>query len=83
MTPAIQVYFIVIAVFLALYPEDCLNASNYIFLWLATRILNYYLMFQAYMMYRRLRSDFAKMGLPMPAFKFIPIWERNGNQEDP
>jgi hypothetical protein len=79
MTSSTQFYCFFLVLLVALWPQDCLNVSRFTWLWVLTRILNYYLMIQAYMMYRRLRSDFGKMGLPMPAFKFIPIWERNGN----
>jgi hypothetical protein len=30
----------------------------------------------AWFVYRRLRKDFAGMGLPTPPFKFTPLWER-------
>lgn len=79
MSPAIQAYLIVIAAFVVLFPVDASNGVTLVWLWLLTRVLNYYLMFRAYMMYLRLRSDFAKLGMPMPAFKFVPIWERNGS----
>lgn len=82
MSPITQTCILVVLVFAFLYPIDFVNIGSYAWLWVATRALNYYLMFRAYMMYRQLKSDLGKMGMPMPAFKFIPIWERNGNQKD-
>jgi hypothetical protein len=72
-------YLLVVIAFIVLFPIDASNGVTLAWLWLLTRALNYYLMFRAYLMYLRLRSDFAKLGMPMPAFKFIPIWERDGS----
>lgn len=79
MITSYQFCLLFLAVFVAFFPIDASNGAMYLYLWCATRVLNYYLMFRAYMMYRRLRSDFGKMGMPFPAFKFVPIWERDGS----
>lgn len=79
MVQGYQTFLLVILAFAVLFPIDASNGAMLITLWIYTRLLNYYLMFHAYLMYRRLRSDFAKIGMPMPAFKFVPIWERNGS----
>jgi hypothetical protein len=78
----LQIYFIFFAVLIFLYPVDSSNLVSFCWLWVLSRLVNYYLMLKAYLMYRRLRSDFGKMGLPFPAFKFIPIWERDVNQKN-
>jgi hypothetical protein len=77
----LQIYaWLIVFIFcLAFFPLESQYGATFIFLWVAVRILNYYLMFRAYLMYLRLRSDFAKLGMPFPAFKFIPIWERDGS----
>lgn len=79
MTLSYQACLLVLAAFVVLFPVDTDIGLKFVPLWIYTRILNYYLMFRAYLMYRQLRSDFAKIGMPMPAFKFVPIWERNGS----
>lgn len=71
---------LLIIVLAIVFPGELSTALYYAWLWLITRILNYYLMLSAYVMYRRLRADFVKMGLSMPDFKFIPIWERNASK---
>lgn len=74
-----QLCLLVIVTFVVLFPLDTDLGIEYIRIWTISRILNYYLMFRAWMMYRQLKADMAKLGVPMPAFKFVPIWERNGN----
>lgn len=69
---------LIVAAFIFLYPQDSINIPKYIVLWTGSRILNFYLMFRAYLMYRRLTLDMGKMGVTLPAFKFVPIWERHG-----
>jgi hypothetical protein len=68
--------YAVLTALVILYPKDCLLAPAYLGILLKLVLVNYWMMFQAWQMHRRLAADFAKIGLPMPAFKFIPIWER-------
>ena len=65
-----------ISVLFYLYPQDFLYAFDRAWVWLSVRILNYYLMFEAWKLYRTISLDRAKMGLPVTAFSFTPIWER-------
>jgi hypothetical protein len=58
------------------FPEDFALAVLYAPICVKTLILNYVLMFRAWRLYRRLAKDFASIGLPVPAFKFTPIWKR-------
>lgn len=60
----------------AAFPEDCVIFAGLAKVWVFSRFLNYYLMFKAWLMYRQLRADMAKMGMPVPPFKFTPIWQR-------
>jgi hypothetical protein len=60
----------------ALYPQDCLNLVALVSLRVRALLLNYFLMFRAWLMYRQICRDFASIGLPKPAFKFTPLWER-------
>lgn len=78
MTYPLYLYILAIAAFIALFPVDSQNAVALAALWVKVLILNYYLMFRAYLMYRQMKSDLAKIGVPFPAFKFVPIWERDG-----
>jgi hypothetical protein len=66
-----------------MFPEDCIIAVEIARVWTYSRILNYYLMFRAWLMYRQLRSDMAKMGMPAPPFKFVPIWQRQPLERKP
>ncbi len=77
--------FYLSAIFLAflfsLFPEDCVIFAGLVRSWFQVGILNYYLMFRAWLMYRQIRADMAKLGLPAPPFKFVPIWQRQPPQK--
>jgi len=73
--PQVITYAVLIGL-VALYPRDCLNLVLLVFLRVKVLWLNYFLMFRAWLMYRQICRDFASMGLPKPAFKFKPLWER-------
>lgn len=60
----------------ALYPQDCLNSVALVLLRIRVVLLNYFLMFRAWLMYRQICRDLASIGLPKPAFKFTPLWDR-------
>lgn len=64
------------ATFIVLYPQDSFNLALAIPLSVKTFCFNYFLMFRAWLLYRQLCRDFDSMGLPRPAFKFTPLWER-------
>lgn len=70
------VAYAVLVGLVALYPRDCLNLVSLILLRVRMLSLNYFLMFRAWLMYRQICRDFASIGLPKPAFKFTPLWER-------
>lgn len=67
---------VILLALVLLFPEDCIIFAGITKAWLLSRILNYYLMFQAWKMYRQIRADMTKLGMPAPAFKFVPIWQR-------
>lgn len=73
--PQVVAYAVLIGL-VALYPRDCLNLVSLVLLRAKVLCLNYFLMFKAWLMYRQICRDFANMGLPKPAFKFKPLWER-------
>ena len=70
-----SVWSILIAI-VFIYPKDILMLLGYIGLKIVLIGLNCFLMVQAWRLHRQLCSDLAKMGLPKPAFHFIPIWDR-------
>ena len=65
-----------ILVLLALNPDDFLYAVEFITIKSKTFFLNYFLMYKAWLSYRLIAKECTKMGLPTPAFTFIPIWKR-------
>lgn len=67
---------LVLIALVLLFPADCIIFAGIVRAWVFSRILNYYLMFQAWRMYRQIRADMTKMGVPVPPFKFVPIWQR-------
>ncbi len=76
--------FLIFLVFLfCLFPEDCIIFAGLLQSWIRIGILNYYLMFRAWLMYQQIRSDMAKLGMPAPPFKFVPIWQRQPPQRKP
>lgn len=75
--------FLFLLILFALFPEDCITAAGIAKMWLLSRVLNYYLMFRAWLMYRQICGDMAKLGLPPPPFKFVPIWQRQPPERKP
>ena len=41
--------------------------------------LNTNLFLRTWWIYRKMRKDFERMGLPMPAFRYVPLQERINN----
>ena len=66
---------ILVAIF-ALFPGDFALAVYHVPICVKILFLNYLLMFRAWRLHRQLAKDFASIGLPVPAFKFTPIWKR-------
>lgn len=81
--PSFNLFLAILICIFFLYPEDCIIFAGLVKGWLQVYILNYYLMFQAWMMYRQIKADMAKMGLPVPPFHFVPIWQRPPHQRKP
>lgn len=68
-------YTVLLALFI-LFPKDCVLLLASALLWSRAVTLNYLLMLKAWWIYRQISKDLAKLGLPVPAFKFTPIWKR-------
>ena len=66
---------ILVATF-ALFPGDFALTVHYAPVCVKILFLNYSLMFRAWRLHRQLAKDFASIGLPVPAFKFTPVWKR-------
>ena len=75
--------FLFLLLLVASFPEDCIVFAGLVKAWVYSRILNYYLMFRAWLMYCQIRADLAKIGLPVPPFKFVPIWQRQPLERKP
>jgi hypothetical protein len=70
------VSWFVLAAFVVMYPKDAMMLPVYVLLRVGLVVLNCFLMLQAWRIHRQIRADFAKLGLPPPAFHFTPIWDR-------
>lgn len=68
--------WVVLVAFVAFYPKDAMMLPVYVVLRVGLVALNCFLMLQAWRIHRQIRADFVKLGLPPPAFHFIPIWDR-------
>lgn len=68
--------YAVLVALVVLYPQDFFNLVSWVLLSTRALLLNYFLMFKAWLMYRQICRDFASIGLPKPAFKFTPTWDR-------
>jgi hypothetical protein len=79
----LDLLFLFLLILFALFPEDCIIFAGLVKVWTFSRLLNYYLMFRAWLMYRQLRSDMAKIGMPAPPFRFVPIWQRQPPERKP
>lgn len=66
----------VIGLLFVLNPEDFVYFCEFLLVKAKMVALNYYLMYQAWIAYRLLAKSCTKMGLPLPAFHFVPIWKR-------
>lgn len=66
---SILAFYLLLPTDFYLFVETCILSVKVV-------VLNYYLMFQAWRMYRLICRDMARIGMPKPAFKFTPIWER-------
>jgi hypothetical protein len=82
-TSALDWLLLTLILLFAFFPGDCLVAVELIRVWIYSRFLNYYLMFQAWLIYRKLRVDMLRIGMSIPPFKFVPIWQRQPPQRKP
>lgn len=66
---AILAFYLVLPTDFYLFVEGSIISAKLV-------VLNYYLMFQAWRIYRLICQDMVRIGMPKPAFKFTPLWER-------
>ena len=59
-----------------LFPDESYFYAEKTILQAKVVFMNYYLMAQAFVMYRKISAEARKMGMPTPAFRFTPIWRR-------
>jgi len=75
---SLQVYLVtLVAALIVLYPQDAANLSAYLGLQARLHVLNLVMLCKAWLMYRALSRDLAKLGVAPPPFRFVPLWERN------
>ena len=61
----------------ALWPEESQFAVNFMTAKLQLIYMNWKLRTSAWLMYRRLKKDFAELGLDIGPFKYVPLEERD------
>jgi hypothetical protein len=59
------------------FQDDAVYYCYQVGLKLRTQALNAYLFVKAWMMYRQICGELAKMGAASPPFRFTPIWDRS------
>ena len=65
-----------IAALIVLFPQDALNLAQLIEYKVKLHYVNGRTFLAAWLLYRRLKKDFAAQGWPTPPFKYKHIWER-------
>lgn len=69
--------FLAVAILLLFIdPDELLALGAYFGKLIQIWCLNYFLMAKAYFIHRQICSDLRKLGLPVPPFRFTPIWQR-------
>ena len=72
-------YYILCATLAALailFPQDAMLFPRWLELKIKLHYVNGQTFLQAWLLYRRLKKDFAAQGWPAPPFKYKHIWER-------
>ena len=59
------------------FPNECDAYFNEMYAVARIKYLNGMLLLRSWLMYRRLRKDFKKMGLDIPPFRFVPLQDRD------
>ncbi len=65
-----------IVVAVAIWPEESTTFALEIYARLMIKYLNLQLFVRSWLMYRRLRSDFKRMGIELPPFQYTPLQDR-------
>ena len=60
----------------AFFPEDAFLFAQISEAKIKLHVMNIRMFIMAYTMYRRLCHDFRDMGLPVPPFRYVPLWNR-------
>ena len=77
MTYTSAIWMLTLTALVALCPRECAEFS--LWLWVQFRIftLDVQLFVVEWMLYRRLKRDFAKHGIEIPPFSYTPLRERD------
>lgn len=70
-------FVVLLAAIAILYPEDSLTLADWFTLRIRLVFANANLLIRSYIIYRKLKSDFERMQLPVPPFQFVPIQHRD------
>ena len=69
-------YQFLLVVAVAMYPRQAQAIALRIHDELLLLWLNAQFLWRSWLLYRRLRRDFARLGLPIPAFRYVPLQQR-------
>ena len=67
---------VTIACLVAFFPEDAFLFAQISEAKIKLHMLNLRMFIMSYTIYRRLCRDFRDMGLPVPPFRYVPLWDR-------
>lgn len=76
-----MVWMLTLTALVALFPREAMEFAIWLWLEYQIAVLNCRLFVAEWLIYRRLRRDFAKYGIPMPPFKFVPLQQRDGRRK--
>lgn len=70
-------FIVSLAVIAVIFPDDFLMLVDSMTLKARMAWMNTNLLIRSYIIYRKLKSDFERMQLPAPPFRFVPIQNRD------
>lgn len=73
-----MIWMLTLTALVALFPNEAMDFSLWLWFEFRVAILNARLMVAEWLIYRKLRRDFAKYGIEIPPFKFVPLQQRDG-----
>ena len=77
MTYTSTIWMLTLTALVALWPRECAEFSLWLFVQFRIFTLDVQLFVVEWIMYRRLKRNFAQHGIQIPPFKYTPLRERN------